>query len=87
LSSIGTRPRIFLANSPALVRTVLDRGGSEASSMTDRDPEKIDSVEAKGCRTPAPNGRDVVAALQSSPLADVQFDRITVKSKVRDINL
>jgi hypothetical protein len=36
---------------------------------------------------PAPTGRDVVAALQSSPLTDVPFDRITIKSKVRDTNL
>jgi hypothetical protein len=32
-------------------------------------------------------GRDIVAALASSPLADVQFDRLTIMSKVRDIRL
>jgi prevent-host-death family protein len=32
-------------------------------------------------------GRDIVNVLASSPLADVQFERLTVKSKVRDVNL
>jgi prevent-host-death family protein len=32
-------------------------------------------------------GRDIVAALAASPLAEVQFDRLSVKSKVRDIEL
>jgi prevent-host-death family protein len=32
-------------------------------------------------------GRDIVAALAASPLADVKFDRLTVKSTVRDIKL
>jgi hypothetical protein len=30
-------------------------------------------------------GRDIVNALASSPLAEVPFDRVSVKSKVRDI--
>lgn len=32
-------------------------------------------------------GRDIVNALAASPLADLQFERLSVKSKVRDINL
>jgi prevent-host-death family protein len=32
-------------------------------------------------------GRDIVKALAASPFADVQFERLSVKSKVRDINL
>ena len=32
-------------------------------------------------------GRDIVAALASSPLADVAIERLSVKSKVRDIDL
>jgi hypothetical protein len=32
-------------------------------------------------------GRDIVNALASSPLAEVPFDRLSVKSKVRDIRL
>jgi prevent-host-death family protein len=33
------------------------------------------------------SGRDIVAALAVSPLAEVDFDRLTVKSPVRDVSL
>jgi prevent-host-death family protein len=33
------------------------------------------------------SGRDIVRALQVSPLADVEFDRLSVKSPVRDVIL
>ena len=32
-------------------------------------------------------GRDIVLALRSSPLAEVEFERLSVKSPVRDIEL
>jgi prevent-host-death family protein len=32
-------------------------------------------------------GRDIVTALTASPLSGVKFDRLTIKSKVRNINL
>jgi prevent-host-death family protein len=33
------------------------------------------------------SGRDIIAALASSPLVDVNVDRLSVKSPVRDVNL
>jgi prevent-host-death family protein len=33
------------------------------------------------------SGRDLVKMLAGSPLADVEFDRLTVRAKVRDIEL
>jgi prevent-host-death family protein len=33
------------------------------------------------------SGRDIVAALAASPLADVNFERLSVKSPVRDMRL
>ena len=33
------------------------------------------------------SGRDIVAALAASPLADVNFERLSVKSPVRDVSL
>jgi prevent-host-death family protein len=33
------------------------------------------------------SGRDIVAALAASPLAEVKFERLSVKSRVRDIDL
>ena len=32
-------------------------------------------------------GRDIVTVLAASPLAEVKFDRLTVKSRVRNISL
>ncbi len=32
-------------------------------------------------------GRDIVQALRGSPLADVEFERLSVKSPVRDVEL
>ncbi|HMK89109.1 MAG TPA: type II toxin-antitoxin system Phd/YefM family antitoxin [Methylocystis sp.] len=32
-------------------------------------------------------GRDIVAALRGSPLADVEFERLSVKAPVRDVEL
>jgi hypothetical protein len=91
--SIEAGPAYFFGHSPALARTptahILCHADRKASSMTDRDRKNIDPVEAKmsGHRKPPLTGRDIVAALGSSPLAEVQFDRFTVKSKVRDIEL
>ena len=33
------------------------------------------------------SGRDIVEALAASPLAEVNFERLTIKSQVRDIDL
>jgi prevent-host-death family protein len=33
------------------------------------------------------SGRDVVTALARSPLGDVEFERLTIKSRVRDVEL
>ena len=33
------------------------------------------------------SGRDIVTVLARSPLGDVEFERLTVKSKVRDVEL
>jgi prevent-host-death family protein len=33
------------------------------------------------------SGHDIVKALAKSPLSDVEFERLTIKSKVRDVEL
>ena len=33
------------------------------------------------------SGRDIVAALAASPLTDVNFERVSIKSPVRDVGL
>jgi len=57
--------------------------------MTDIDGRNSDFVDANTSpHQPATvTGRDIVAALGSSPLAEVEFDRLTIKSKVRYIIL
>jgi prevent-host-death family protein len=46
----------------------------------------VDAGEFDRLQRPV-TGRDIVDVLASSRLADVQFERLTVKSKVRDIIL
>jgi prevent-host-death family protein len=46
----------------------------------------VDADEFDRLQRPV-TGRDIVAALAASPLAEVEFDRLTVKSRVRDIKL
>jgi len=53
------------------------------------DGGKIIAVDADG---PAPlpralTGRDIINALAGSPLVDVPIERLSVKSKVRDMEL
>jgi hypothetical protein len=57
--------------------------------MTDVERKNIDLAEATMSRHrgPALTGCDIVAVLGASPLTEVQFDRFTIKSKVRDIKL
>jgi hypothetical protein len=57
--------------------------------MTDIDRRNSDFVDTnRPPHQPATvTGRDVVTALGSSPLAEVEFDRLTIKSKVRYIIL
>jgi prevent-host-death family protein len=33
------------------------------------------------------SGRDIVSVLAKSPLGDVEFERLTIKSKVRDVEI
>jgi prevent-host-death family protein len=46
----------------------------------------IDAAEFDRLSHPV-SGRDIVAALRDSPLADVEFERLSVLSPVRDVEL
>jgi prevent-host-death family protein len=46
----------------------------------------VDADEFDRLQRPV-TGRDIVAALAASPLTEVRFDRVTVKSRVRNIDL
>jgi hypothetical protein len=57
--------------------------------VTDLDRKNREFVDVNESDLPPSEvtGRDVVTTLASSPLSDVQFDRLTIVSKVRDISL
>ena len=46
----------------------------------------VGAAEFDRMRRPV-TGRDIVQALRGSPLADVEFERLSVKSPVRDVEL
>jgi prevent-host-death family protein len=46
----------------------------------------VSAVEFDRMRRPV-SGRDIVEAFARSPLRDVPFERLTVKSRVRDVDL
>jgi prevent-host-death family protein len=46
----------------------------------------VDADEFDRLQRPV-TGRDIVATLAASPLAEVRFDRLTIKSRVRNIEL
>lgn len=63
------------------------RIGPQRVTLHGKDAAVIVAVdEFDRLQTPL-SGRDLVRMLADSPLADVEFDRLTVKSRVRDIEL
>jgi hypothetical protein len=46
----------------------------------------VDAAEFDRLSRPV-SGRDIVAAMRNSPLADVDFERVSVISPVRDVEL
>jgi hypothetical protein len=58
----------------------------KVSSVTDVDRKNSDFVgENRSNRPSAVTGRDIVAALASSPLADVPFGRLTVRPSAVEV--
>jgi hypothetical protein len=57
--------------------------------MIDVDRKNSDVADGNGSdrHSPAATGRDIVAALASFPAAEVKFDRLSFRPKVRDIDL
>jgi hypothetical protein len=61
------------------------------NTKPDRPPHKGKVIAATSDKTAslqrALTGRDIVNALAGSPLAEVTIERLSVKSKVRDVEL
>lgn len=63
------------------------RAGPQRVTLHGKDAAVIVGAEEFDRLQSVPSGRDLVKMLANSPLADLEFDRLTVKSRVRDVEL
>jgi prevent-host-death family protein len=84
----GNRWRLQDANArlSELVRQTHE-GGPQRVTLHGRDAVVVMRADEFDRMQRPVSGRDLVTALATSPLAEVSFDRLTVKSPVRDIDL
>jgi prevent-host-death family protein len=61
--------------------------GPQRVTLHGRDAAVVVSAEEFDRMQRPVSGRDIVNALSASPLRDVPFDRLSVKSRVRDVTL
>jgi prevent-host-death family protein len=74
------------ANLSRIVRAA-QRRGPQRITLHDKDAAIIIRADEFDRLKNPPSGRDLVKTLANSPLADIEFDRPTVKNRVRDIQL
>jgi prevent-host-death family protein len=63
------------------------RRGPQRVTLHGRDAVVVVRAEDFDRMQQSVSGRDIVSALAASPLADVNFDRVTIKAPVRDVSL
>lgn len=63
------------------------RSGPQRVTLHGKDTAVVISAEEFDRLQRPISGRDIVAALAKSPLHGLEFDRLSVKSKVRDVEL
>ncbi|MBR1088909.1 type II toxin-antitoxin system Phd/YefM family antitoxin [Bradyrhizobium manausense] len=63
------------------------RNGPQRVTLHGKDAAVIISADEFDRLQRPVTGRDIVTVLARSPLGDVEFERLTVKSKVRDVEL
>ena len=61
--------------------------GPQRVALHGRDAAVVVSAEEFDRLQRPVSGRDIVKALSASPLRDVPFERLSVKSRVRDVTL
>jgi prevent-host-death family protein len=61
--------------------------GPQRVTLHGRDAAVVVSAEEFDRLQHPVSGRDIVKALSASPLRDVTFDRLSVRSRVRDVTL
>jgi prevent-host-death family protein len=87
-SRLGNRWRLQDAKArlSEVVRQARERGPQRVT-LHGRDAVVVVGAEEFDRMQHPITGRDIVQALATSPLADVDFDRSSVKSPVRDVDL
>ncbi|MBB4366467.1 prevent-host-death family protein [Bradyrhizobium sp. CIR18] len=63
------------------------RSGPQRVTLHGKDAAVIVAAEEFDRLQRPASGRDIVVALARSPLRDLEFERLTIKSKVRDVEL
>lgn len=63
------------------------RSGPQRVTLHGKDAAVIVAAEEFDRLQRPVSGRDIVSALAASPLGDLDFERLTIKSKVRDVEL
>ncbi|MBR0968658.1 type II toxin-antitoxin system Phd/YefM family antitoxin [Bradyrhizobium diazoefficiens] len=63
------------------------RAGPQRVTLHGKDAAVIIGAEEFDRLQRPMSGRDIVKALAKSPLGDLEFERLTIKSKVRDVEL
>ena len=63
------------------------RIGPQRVTLHGKDAAVIIAADEFDRLQPPVSGRDIVTTLAKSPLGDVEFERLTIKSKVRDVEL
>ena len=63
------------------------RSGPQRVTLHGKDAAVVFAAEEFDRLQRPVSGRDIVAALARSPLDDLKFERLSIKSKVRDVEL
>jgi prevent-host-death family protein len=63
------------------------RSGPQRVTLHGKDAAVIVAAEEFDRLQRPVSGRDIVTALAKSPLGNLEFERLTIKSKVRDVKL
>ena len=63
------------------------RNGPQRVTLHGKDAAVIVAAEEFDRLQRPVSGRDIVAVLAQSPLGNVEFERLTIKSRVRDVEL
>jgi prevent-host-death family protein len=84
----GNRRRLqdVKAHLSEVVRPAQQRG-PQRIALHGRDAVVVVRADEFGCMRRPISGREIVVALATSPLANVNFERMTIAAQIRDVSL